>query len=493
MWRTGGGMIRWRRKSDGFEWHKHIRTTVRIRRDKRRQRIDDARHLAVEGVKEAGRAGAAAGSSGLSFAGRALRTAASALAAALSRLIAVTPLAWMRMRAAAVEGSRAAWRIAREVLGTGTRALRRGLNAAGKIAVLLLAVSREALSGLLLRACGPIQSPGVQPLLALVGAIAIVAALIRMIGGSLAADAIFTLVIGLMSAVAAVLPKLLGVQNAWQRGVAVSLPRPSRQPGRFSLPRISFPLPSARAAGLSATVVVAVLGLLGGGWLAWQGATQLASAASSTGLFSQTIEGRAEAVTGDIIRVGKTEIRLDGIEAPEPLQRCAIPGNRRWRCGVAARSALSRTLRGRTVACRVSGSDETGRAFGTCTVGDQDLAQALVRSGLAFADTGLFSRYGSVEEEARTDKAGLWRGQAERPSEYRARIADEMTRAWEVAKRRAPRGCPIKGRIVSGRKYYVLPGTVDYRRARIRTRRGERWFCSEEEALAAGWKRSPRS
>src|SRR5690606_17570435 len=160
VWRTGGGMIRWRRKSDGFEWHKHIRTTVRIRRDKRRQRIDDARHLAVEGVKEAGRAGAAAGSPGLSFAGRGLRTAASALAAALSRLIAVTPLAWMRMRAAAVEGSRAAWRIAREVLGTGTRALRRGLNAAGKIAVLLLAVSREALSGLLLRACGPIQSPG---------------------------------------------------------------------------------------------------------------------------------------------------------------------------------------------------------------------------------------------------------------------------------------------------------------------------------------------
>src|SRR5690606_848637 len=222
---TGGGMIRWRRKSDGFEWHKHIRTTIRIKRDKRRQRIEDARQLAVEGVKEAGRAGAAAGSSGLSFAGRVLRTVASALTNALSRLAAVTPLAWRRTRVAAVEGSRAAWRIAREVLDTGTRVLRRGLSASGTIAVLLLAVSREALRRLLLRACGPMQSRGVQRLLALVGAIATRAALIRISGGSLAVDAIFTLAIGLMSSLAAMLPKLLGVQNTRQRGAAVSLPR----------------------------------------------------------------------------------------------------------------------------------------------------------------------------------------------------------------------------------------------------------------------------
>lgn len=487
-------MIRWRRKSDGFEWHKHVRTTIRIRRENRRQRVDEARQLAIEGMKGAGRAGAAAGSSGLSYAGGVLRSAGTVLAAALTRLIAALPVVWSRLRASTREGLQSLGTIARRLLVTGAKALWRGSRTAGSIVLLLVAASRDILSRLLLSACGPIQSLGVQPLLALVGATAMIAASIRMFAGSLTADAVFTFVIGLMSAIAAALPFLLGVPIA-SRSDVEDLPvrRARQQPGGLSMPRISIPLPSARAASLAATVVVAVVAVLGGGWLVWQGASQLASATGSTRLFSETIKGRAEAVTGDVLRIGRTEIRLDGIEAPEPLQRCSVPGNRGWRCGMAARTALARSLGRRAVSCRVSGTDETGRALGTCLVEDQDLAQDLVRAGLAFADAGLFSKYGSAEEEARSENIGLWRGKAERPSEYRARIADEMARAWEAAKASAPRGCPIKGRIVSGRKYYVLPGTVEYRRARIRTRRGEQWFCSEEEALAAGWKRSPRS
>ncbi len=486
-------MIRWRRKSDGFEWHKHVRTTIRIRRENRRQRIDEARQLAVEGVKGAGRAGAAAGSSGVSFAGGVLRSTAAALVAALSRFVAALPVAWRRLRATGTAGLQALWRIAREALVAAAKALWSGSKTAGRFALGFIAIFREVLSRLLLSACGPIQSRGVQPLLALVGTIAMVAALIRMFASGLTADTIFTVLIGIMSAIIAALPILLGVPIASRNDVEPLSPRPVRQPRGLSTPRIAIPLPSARVASLAATVVIAAGVVLGGGWLVWQGAIQLASATSSTRLFSETIEGRAAAVTGDVLRIGTTEIRLNGIEAPEPLQRCSVPGNRRWRCGIAARSALERSLGRRTVSCWVSGTDETGRAVGTCLVEDQDLAQALVRAGLAFAETGLFSTYGSIEEEARAEKVGLWRGKAERPSEYRARIADELARAWEAAKRRAPRGCPIKGRIVSGRKYYVLPGTVDYRRARIRTRRGERWFCSEEEALAAGWARSPRS
>jgi hypothetical protein len=34
---------------------------------------------------------------------------------------------------------------------------------------------------------------------------------------------------------------------------------------------------------------------------------------------------------------------------------------------------------------------------------------------------------------------------------------------------------------------YVLPWSPDYRRVRVRSQRGERWFCTEEEAVAAGW------
>ncbi|WP_084606912.1 cold shock domain-containing protein [Leptolyngbya iicbica] len=53
--------------------------------------------------------------------------------------------------------------------------------------------------------------------------------------------------------------------------------------------------------------------------------------------------------------------------------------------------------------------------------------------------------------------------------------------------------CKIKGNISwnSGRKYYHLPGMEDYAITEIDINRGERWFCSEAEAKAAGWSRAP--
>ena len=54
--------------------------------------------------------------------------------------------------------------------------------------------------------------------------------------------------------------------------------------------------------------------------------------------------------------------------------------------------------------------------------------------------------------------------------------------------------CNIKGNISinSGRKIYHVPGQKDYENTRIQTEHGERWFCSEEEAINAGWKKAPR-
>ena len=53
-------------------------------------------------------------------------------------------------------------------------------------------------------------------------------------------------------------------------------------------------------------------------------------------------------------------------------------------------------------------------------------------------------------------------------------------------------GCDIKGNINGkGAKIYHVPGDVNYAKTRVDTDRGERWFCTEEEARAAGW-RAPR-
>ena len=50
----------------------------------------------------------------------------------------------------------------------------------------------------------------------------------------------------------------------------------------------------------------------------------------------------------------------------------------------------------------------------------------------------------------------------------------------------------IKGNISrGGERIYHLPGTPGYAETKIDPTSGEGWFCTEEEAKAAGW-RAPR-
>lgn len=54
-----------------------------------------------------------------------------------------------------------------------------------------------------------------------------------------------------------------------------------------------------------------------------------------------------------------------------------------------------------------------------------------------------------------------------------------------------PADCRIKGNINrAGEKIYHLPGGRWYDRTRISKPAGERMFCSEEEAVKAGWRRA---
>ncbi len=45
---------------------------------------------------------------------------------------------------------------------------------------------------------------------------------------------------------------------------------------------------------------------------------------------------------------------------------------------------------------------------------------------------------------------------------------------------------------IAGERIYHVPGGAYYSRTRISPAKGERWFCTEEEAQAAGWRRSKR-
>ncbi|MGE0702227.1 MAG: thermonuclease family protein, partial [Hyphomicrobiaceae bacterium] len=202
---------------------------------------------------------------------------------------------------------------------------------------------------------------------------------------------------------------------------------------------------------------------------------------------SEPIVGRATVVAADMVQIGENKVRLAGIEVPDPRQRCTRPqpgrsSGRSWPCGEEAREALQRLVRGQQITCEAGGKDAGGTAHGRCRANDADLGEALVRAGLAFDDGGLMSSYRTVAEAAKAAKAGIWASlEPERPSAWRERI-------WADAKRKAPEGCPIKGRVKGGDRIYHLPGSTEYARIRVDKRRGERWFCTEAEAIAAGWR-----
>jgi hypothetical protein len=55
-------------------------------------------------------------------------------------------------------------------------------------------------------------------------------------------------------------------------------------------------------------------------------------------------------------------------------------------------------------------------------------------------------------------------------------------------------GCPIKGNISvnTAERIYHVPGQYYYDMTHIDWLKGERWFCSEDAAKAAGWRRARR-
>jgi endonuclease YncB( thermonuclease family) len=245
--------------------------------------------------------------------------------------------------------------------------------------------------------------------------------------------------------------------------------------------RLTVNLP--HLAWLSPRLAMAAAGVavLAGGaaWLTHLGAFGLAG--FGTG---KEVEGRPSVVAADLVRVNGTTVRLAGIEAAEREQRCGKDNNR-WRCADVAQANLWKVVGGRSVRCRLSGSDKAGRPLGYCSVEGVDIGAELVRQGHVFAEDGLFPRYAAQEREARNAKAGMWTGDTQRPAEFRAK-------AWEEAKRRAPDGCPIKGRVTGPERVYVLPGAPEYERVRVLASRGDRWFCSEQDAASAGFKAAQR-
>lgn len=132
------------------------------------------------------------------------------------------------------------------------------------------------------------------------------------------------------------------------------------------------------------------------------------------------VEGRAKVVDGDSLEVRGQRIRLFGIDAPEGRQECRNASGQPYACGDVARDALSDLIGRSSVLCERRDTDRYGRWVSDCFVGSVNLNQALVRQGHAVAYARYTKKYVADEAHARSEKLGLWSGQFERPSKWRA-------------------------------------------------------------------------
>jgi endonuclease YncB( thermonuclease family) len=201
------------------------------------------------------------------------------------------------------------------------------------------------------------------------------------------------------------------------------------------------------------------------------------------------ITGKPRVIDGDTIEIAGQRIRLHGIDAPERGQLCKADG-KPWRCGQEATFALADII-GRTwVDCVKRGTDRYGRVIAMCRVGGskgKDLGAKMVSEGWALAYRKYSMDYVAAEDTARAAGRGLWRGKFIAPWEWRRgkRLASDSPKV--------DRPCRIKGNIGKrGVRIYHVPGGAYYNKTRINEEKRERWFCTEAEARAAGWRRSKR-
>lgn len=195
-----------------------------------------------------------------------------------------------------------------------------------------------------------------------------------------------------------------------------------------------------------------------------------------------TVSGIARIVDGDTLDVGVVRIRLHGIDAPEAGQRCGKVGAGTWACGTEATNRLAELAEGKRIECDALDRDAYGRIIGVCRQAETDINAVLIDEGLAWAFTRFSDVYAEREAAARTAGIGIWQGEAEPAWEYRAN-------RWARAVEASPGGCPIKGNINrQGERIYHTPWSPWYDRTQVDEQAGERWFCDEADAQAAGWR-----
>jgi endonuclease YncB( thermonuclease family) len=132
---------------------------------------------------------------------------------------------------------------------------------------------------------------------------------------------------------------------------------------------------------------------------------------ASGSAYSGDLAGQASIIDGDTLEIHGTRIRLWGIDAPESNQLCRGDDSLQYRCGARAANELAAMVDSRPVICQPVSLDRYGRTVASCAVAGADLAEWLVRQGLAL-DWPRYShgRFATAEDEAHRHERGIWVG-----------------------------------------------------------------------------------
>ncbi|MDP3947795.1 MAG: thermonuclease family protein [bacterium] len=192
-------------------------------------------------------------------------------------------------------------------------------------------------------------------------------------------------------------------------------------------------------------------------------------------------------IDGDTIEIeGGERVRYIGIDTPETVD----PREPVQCFGVEASDKNKELVYGVKVRLTkdVTEKDKYGRLLRYVWVGDTLINLELVKQGFAYSysyppDVKYQDLFVKAQAEAREAKRGLWSS-----CSAGAPIQTEATAPQEAS---SDGSCVIKGNISSsGEKIYHILGCGSYEKTRIDEARGERWFCSESEALVAGWRKA---
>lgn len=209
----------------------------------------------------------------------------------------------------------------------------------------------------------------------------------------------------------------------------------------------------------------------------------------------------------DLVQIGNIRIRLGGIDAPSTDQLCLNTKGERWTCGIAARDELIKHFGGRSWTCQTRAIDRRGRTVARCQSAGEDVQKWLVSSGWALAYARLSRDYEPDQRAAREAKVGMWQGAFIAPWDWRVRNKKtavlgatkppENARAILLASASGPVApspdCTIKGNVNrSGECIYHQPTSRWYAKIKMNIAKGTRWFCSVEEAEAAGCRETRR-